>query len=246
MNLFKGILEIFLDAIYPNRCVGCGEIIPKDDGFCDYCFEMLSKTAGDKRCKVCGSRKKDCLCHYRVFHFTSATAPYYNEGVAKKAMWDFKFRRKIQFGRIFARQMALAVKTDFYGVDFDTVVYVPMPLKKRLKRGYNQSRELAVKVAEILNITLVENALGCNNKRYIQHKTHFKERFQNVKGVYYPNVSLKGRTVLLVDDIKTTGATLDECARALLKAGAIEVYCITGLISKKKDPKKKGKKLKNG
>ncbi len=239
MKFFKVLLKALREFIYPNRCVGCGEIIPEGDGFCDYCLETLPKTAFDRRCKVCGCIKKECQCKNRVFYFTAVSAPYYNTGVARKAMYGFKFRRQIYFGNVFAEKMALCVKTEFYGVCFDCVVYVPMLLSREIKRGYNQSRELAVRLAEILGLPLVENALGCNKKRSLQHKTSIKERFKNVRGIYYPNISLKGRKILLVDDIKTTGATLDECSRALLKAGAVEVYCITGLITKKLKKKKK-------
>lgn len=234
------IIESFLDALFPNQCVGCGDIIPKGDSLCGYCYEYISKTSADKRCFVCGCKKSDCQCKYRVFHFTACTAPFYNEDIAKKIVYAFKFRRKLEFAKFLSERMTLSVKTDFYGVDFNAVVYVPLPLKRELKRGYNQSRELALRIAEILNIPLVENALRCNGKRYTQHKVAVKDRFQNVKGAYYPNLSLKGRTVLLVDDIKTTGATLDECAKAILKAGANEVYCVTALISKRKNKKKVG------
>ncbi len=239
MSFFKDLYFAVLELVFPNRCAGCGAIIPEGEGFCDYCFEFLPKTAIDTRCKVCGNKKDHCSCKNHIFYFTSATAPYYNQGVAKKAMYIFKFRKKPYFANIFARQMALSVKTDFYGVRFTGIVYVPMPLKKELKRGYNQSYELAVKLSEILNIPLINNALGCNMKRISQHKTNYRERFKNVKGMYYPNVSLKGQRLLLVDDIKTTGATLNECSRSLLKAGANEVYCVTGLISKKHKKRKK-------
>lgn len=234
MNKLRCILDSILDVFYPNRCAGCDEIIPEGESFCDYCFEMLPKTGTDKLCKVCGCAKKDCQCKYHVFHFTGTVAPFYNDGPAKKAMYDFKFHKKLYFADFFAHQMALSVKTAFYGVNFNAVTYVPMPLKRELRRGYNQSYELAVRIARILGLPLAKNALGCNNKRKIQHRIHFKERFKNVRGIYYPNISLKGRTVLLVDDIKTTGATLDECAKALFKAGADNVYCITGLTTKRK------------
>lgn len=241
MNMLHSAVDSILNALFPNRCAGCNEIIPTGEGFCDYCFEMLPRTATDNLCKVCGCVKKYCQCKYHVFHFSGAIAPFYNDGPAKKGMYAFKFHKKPYFAKIYAKQMALSVKTAFYGVDFNAVVYVPLPLKRELTRGYNQSRELAVKLAEILNLPLVENALGCNNKKKIQHKTDIKERFKNVKGMYYPNISLKGRTVLLVDDIKTTGATLDECAKSLLKAGANDVYCVTGLTTKRKDKKSKRK-----
>ncbi len=240
MNLFKGIIDSFLDALFPNKCVSCGEIIPKDESLCDLCFEYLPCTNADNRCKVCGCVKRDCQCKYHVFHFTATTAPLYNTGSAKDVMYAFKFRKKLEFADFFAERMILSVKTDFYGVNFNAVTYVPLPLMRELKRGYNQSRELALRIAKALELPLVENALGCNTKRYAQHKTKLGDRFKNVKGAYYPNLSLKGRTVLLVDDIKTTGATLDECAKALLKAGANEVYCVTGLITKRKNKKKAG------
>lgn len=238
MIFLKKVIECILDAFFPNRCIGCNEIIEKGDSLCHYCFEMLPRTVNDKRCKVCGVPVKNCLCKRHVFYFTKATAPFYNEGVARKAMYAFKFRRKKYFAEFFARQMALSVRNDFDTVGFSGVVYVPLPLKRELKRGYNQSRELAYHLSKILNIPLIENALGCNTKRKMQHKTSLKDRFLNVKGVFYPNISLKGRRVLLVDDIKTTGATLSECARALLKAGAHEVYCVTGLTVKRKEKKK--------
>ncbi len=239
MRFFKRALECILDALYPNKCIGCDTIIPKGDNFCHFCHEALPRTATDKRCKVCGEPRNACLCNFKVFHFTRATAPFYNQGAAKQAMYALKFRRKNYFADFFAEQMAITVRTDYPNIGFGGIAYVPLPLKRELKRGYNQSRELALRLSKLLNIPLIENALGCNNKRKIQHSVKLKERFTNVKGAFYPNVSLNGRRILLVDDIKTTGATLDECSRALLKAGAYEVYCITGLISKGKNKDKK-------
>lgn len=233
------LIDTVLNAVFPNRCVGCNEIIDKGEYLCDYCYEMLPKTAESNCCKVCGNIKSSCFCKKHVFHFTSATAPFFNEGTAKQIMYAFKFRRKLYFADFLSTRMALSVRTEFYGVPLDSVAYVPMPAKRELKRGYNQSRELALRIAKLLELPLVENAIGCNEKRNLQYQTGLKDRFKNVKGVFYPNLSLKGRRILLVDDIKTTGATLDECSRALLKAGVEEVYCVTGLISSAK--KKEGK-----
>ena len=239
MGIVSKIINNILEAIYPSKCFGCDEIIPMGENLCDYCHEMISKTGTDNLCKVCGCVKNDCQCKHHVFHFTGTTAPFYNEGIAQKAMYDFKFNHKIQVSDFFAKHMAIAVKNNFHHIEFDAVVYVPMLFSKELKRGYNQSRELALKLAKILDVHLCENALGCNPKSKAQHKADYKERFENVKGLYYPNISLSGRTVLLIDDIKTTGATLDECAKALFKAGANDVYCVTALTTKKKDKTKK-------
>ena len=238
MDFIKKIVSSILDAIFPNKCIACDRIIPKGESLCVFCLEGLEKTNFDTRCKVCGNPENSCNCKSHVFHFTAATSPFYNEGVAQKIMYAFKFNRKIHFAKFIAERMAISVKNDFYGAYFDCVVYVPLNLKRELKRGYNQSRELAKELSMILNLPLVENALGCNEKRLPQYKADKKERFENVKGMFYPNVSLRGRKVLLVDDIKTTGATLDECSKALFKAGAVDVYCVTGLISKGKNKKR--------
>ncbi len=240
MGIIKALLYSIIDAFFPNKCIACFEIIPKGESLCCYCHEAMPKTNFDNRCRVCGNLKKQCDCKYRAFHFNGATSPFYNEGIARKAMYAFKFNRKIELADFFAQRMVISVNTDFNGVAFDAVAYVPLLLKDELKRGYNQSRELAANIAKILDMPLLENALGCYEKHHTQHKTKLQERFKNVKGIYYPNISINGRTVLLVDDIKTTGATLDECTKALFKAGADNVYCVTGLITKRKIKRRKG------
>ncbi|MGI6279283.1 MAG: ComF family protein [Acutalibacteraceae bacterium] len=244
MGIIKTILKSVLNAFFPNRCYGCNAIIPFDEGFCDYCSEELPKTARDSLCEICCCPKPKCQCSYHVFHFSGMAAPFYNENPAKRAMYSLKFNKRLYIADFFARQMALCVKTRFYDVCFDTVVCVPMPAKRQLKRGYNQSRELALRIAKILNIPFAENALGCDSTKKTQHTVSFKERFQNVKGKYFANFSLSGRTVLLVDDIKTTGATLNECAKQLLAAGADRVYCVTGLVTRYEE-KDKLKKVDN-
>lgn len=239
MNAIALAIKQFINALYPNKCAGCGRVIPENEGFCDFCFEMLPKIDLDKFCTRCGSAKSDCRCKHRTFRFEGAVAAYYNEGPARKAMYQFKFRRTGYFADFFAKKMTIAVKNAFYDAKIDAVAYVPLSVRNRLKRGYDQSRELASRVAENLGLPLLGNAIGCHKKKKPQHETEWKERFSNVRDMYFSNMSLKGRTILLVDDIKTSGATLDECAKVLLTAGADRVYCVTGLAVKQKNKRKK-------
>ena len=88
-----------------------------------------------------------------------------------------------------------------------------------------------------MRIDVFEDLLKCKYNRKSQHNMPFDERFQNVKGMYSFNYRIEGKTILLVDDIKTTGASLDECAKQLLLAGAEHIYCITGLVTVKKGKK---------
>ena len=240
MNIFKAIADCF----FPNNCLGCGEVLGDDEYFCDFCYSNFERCVADKICRKCGLPKKHCQCNRRVFHFDACAAPFRNDGPARLAMHKFKFREKPYYGKFFAEQMAIMVKQVYSDREFDFITYVPMNTLHKLRRGYNQSFVLADELSKILNIPIWVNVLKCRRKAKTQHLLSEKERFINVKGKYVCDVSLIGKNVLLVDDIKTTGATLDECAKQLMRSGADSVCCITGLITykdKKKDTKKESK-----
>ncbi len=238
MGLFKTIVA----ALFPNTCICCGQIIDEEEYLCEYCSEMAQSVDFTKTCRRCGLPKKECVCSKRVFHFSGSVAPFYNTGVIQKAMYAFKFGHKDYISKFFAQRMAITVKGCFSEVDFDVITFVPMALNKKLKRGYNQAELLAKDISKLLNVPLCSDVLLSAKNKTVQHKLGFDERFKNVKGKFLANKdrSLNGKTVLLVDDIKTTGATLDECSKQLLLLGADEVYCIAGLITAK-NKKKEGK-----
>ena len=234
--IFKELFNKIIAFVYPNYCLDCGEIIEEGEYFCDCCYELIHRINADKQCIKCGLPKGKCDCNKKVYSFSAITAPFYNKGGAQKAMYAYKFRRQKYVSEFFAEQMSLNFKYVYSDIHFDGICYVPLSSKSYRRRGFNQSREIAVKMSEILKIPLVENALGCKNKRKSQHKTKADKREENVKDKYYPLRRISGR-ILLVDDIKTTGATLNECAKQLLSSGAESVYCITGLITYNKDKK---------
>lgn len=237
-----GLFKVVISALFPNSCISCGDIIPEGEDLCEYCSEMVEAVDFTKMCSRCGILKNECLCSKRVFHFSGCASPFYNTGVMKQAMYSFKFGQKEYISKFFAERMALTVKSCYSNVNFDVIVFVPMTFRKRLKRGFNQSELLAKRISKLLKVPLCDNALLSLKGAKVQHTLKFDERFKNVKGKFAANrkCNLNGKTVLLVDDIKTTGATLDECAKQLLLLGADEVYCITGLTTAK-TKKKEGK-----
>ena len=234
MKVFKTIVN----ALFPRKCVSCGALVGQDDYLCEYCNEMLDTINYSKICLRCGLDKKNCDCKSVVFHFAGCVAPFVNKDQAKEAMYRFKFSKNFSSAQFFANEMAKTVKTVYNDIVFDGIDFVPMVTRKQLKRGFNQSEVLAVKLAEILNIKVYQNLLKAKYVSTTQHKLTLKERFKNVKGMYSANYKVTGKTILLVDDIKTTGATLDECAKQLLLAGADNVYCISGVITNSKKGKK--------
>lgn len=226
----KALINLIKEAFFPMTCAACGDVTEGGEPLCDYCREMLKPFNPIKRCLCCGNEKSDCECKNRVFHFDGLIAPFKNKDTAKQGIYAFKFGGKISNAGYFAEQMALCIKNEYREMHFDGVAFVPMHRLRFLKRGFNQSRVLAEKIAEILKLPL-EDTLVClkNGKR--QHDLFGKERFQNVKGRYKADKNATGKTFLLVDDIKTTGATLDECAKQLYLKGAEGVYCVTALIT---------------
>lgn len=242
--------ELFLDVLYPKQCVCCGDIIADGEELCDSCIRAIERIDPLKRCNKCGLVKKSCQCKIYAYHFEGTIAPFWNRGIAQQGIYSFKFRRKAHYGMFFAREMAKTVKNEFRDIKFDAVCYVPSAAGSFFKRGFNQSRILAQGVSKILDIPLVDGSIKCKFGFGIQHKLGRYKRFKNVRHKYYYNRSvsglLKDKTVLLVDDIKTTGATLDECSRQLLFSGASRVFCVTALITEpdlSSKPKEKQKGL---
>lgn len=232
------VFKIVLTALFPNKCVSCGEIVDEEYTLCEYCFEMAESVDFAKVCPRCGVKKSDCQCKSRVFHFAGCVSPFENEGVAQAIVYRYKFKKVHAASVFLAREMAKAVKMAYYDIDFDGIAYVPMHPIKQLKRGFNQSEELAKHLSKLLNISLCDRLLSCEYRRTSQHDMDVKERFKNVKGMYKTNYKVTGKTILLVDDIKTTGASFDECAKQLLLAGADNVYCVSAVGSKTKKGRK--------
>lgn len=236
MKLLNSLLQI----IFPNTCVTCNSISPEGEYFCDFCYEMLPQTGRDNLCRKCGLDEKSCNCKYNVYYFDGCVAPFYTTDTAKEAMYKYKFNKNERIAGFFAEKMVTAVKQSFNGINFDLVTYVPMTEREKIKRGYNQSEILARKISKIMDKPFAKGLIKCNEKKEKQHNLNYKERLKNVAGVYFCKENLSGKCILLVDDIKTTGATLSECSKQLLKCGASSVYCVTGLVSKSKKGKKDG------
>ncbi len=235
MSAFKNILSAF----FPNTCIACGEIINEDEHLCEYCFEMLERVDLIKNCTRCGLPKKHCDCKKHVFYYNGCIAPFYNDTSAKDAMYKYKFAKRQKNAEFFAQHLALAVKTVYYDINFDAVTYVPLNYRKFLKRGFNQSEVLARQISEILDLNLYDNLLYCKKNKVSQHDLkNPKDRFKNVAGLYGCKHQVTGKNILLIDDIKTTGATLNECAKQLILSGADKVYCVTGLITYNRKDKK--------
>ena len=236
----KKIFRAAAAAFFPKTCASCGEIIPEEAWLCGDCRKGILRCDAATRCRGCGLPKKVCACKNRLFRFEGCVAPLINSEQVRNAMLRFKYGDYKTVAGFFAGQMADCIRKEYKGIGFDGICYVPMHPLKRFRRGYEPARMLAGALSELLGIPLKSGLLAC--VRYTgkpQHELDFEGRRANVKHLYRTTASVEGKTLLLVDDIKTSGFTLDECAKELLNAGASSVWCAAALMTYPKPKKEK-------
>ncbi len=198
------------DYIFTVHCPYCGKVIPRGELACNNCKSHFPENA---------------ITEYAIGGYKCAVAfPY--SGQFKDAIISFKFKNCGAYAKLFAKTLTDAINEVFPNEHFDVVTSVPMHKKAEKERGYNQARLLARECALILDIEYAE-LLEKYKENKPQHSIKAEERAKNVKGVYRipDKTSAYGKSVLIIDDVITTGNTLGECARTLKSAGCKDVFC---------------------
>lgn len=219
------IIEYILWLLFPKRCAVCNVLINKGQMLCKDCSDNIERIK--KVCIVCGNDKKFCVCKRRTFHFRGATSVFNHGDYSKQAINFFKFRGNSEIANFLSYEMIINIKENFQDIKFDYVIPVPMHPFKKFIKGFNHSELLAKKIACGLG---VKYASPIKKLRFntTQHSSTYQKRRENVKGLFCCE-QIKAKNILLIDDIKTTGATLDECARQLMFGGVHNVYCATAV-----------------
>lgn len=228
--MIKEVIYKMLYALFPRRCELCGSIVALDICRCDNCLN-LPQIKGDV-CSSCGCAKSDCNCKKHKNEYKAIIAPYYYKDYAVCCVHRFKFNDYPELSVAMAKDIAHCVKERYNDIDFDCVTYVPLSKKRFKKRGYNQSQLLAESIGSEIGVE-VKNLLYKVFDNKSQRTQSHRERKVNVYGAYdlIDNVDVADKTILLIDDVKTTGSTLNECAKMLKIYGAKSVYCATFAIT---------------
>ncbi len=230
-----------LDLLYPPHCSSCGAVLPAqiNKALCRACTDQI-RWMGEDRCVRCGDAvgpgigaASDCVsCRANPPRFVNAAvcALKYEEGPARDLVLALKFGGKSHLaktlGRILARRIAHTSLLDASG----GAVIVPAPLMRAalFKRGYNQAEELAVAVADELKLKLETRLLKKIRATRPQAMLSEKQRRENLVGAFACDAKrarkYKAATILLIDDVITTGSTISECARTLHGAGAKKIF----------------------
>ena len=219
--------------IYISGCIFCGKKLNAGDRVCRECIESLPLITGEI-CTRCGLETVNCNCKVGDFAFESNVAPYRYDGSVKSIVKRMKFSKLPQLLKPMFDDMLATFRRRYDLISFDAVTYVPADTLSRLERGFDQSEELAHKFSQSLGIPMrktLEKKYGTRPQKAM--KT-LNQRRGNVRGKFKAISDVKGLTLLLVDDVATTGSTLSECAKTLRRAGAKQVFCITYAITCKK------------
>ncbi|MBR4949533.1 MAG: ComF family protein [Clostridia bacterium] len=232
-RIYKNILWLF----FPHRCVFCNEVVKRKEITCQKC-EKEVKFIKDNTCRLCGRDIENCFCgNEKCYYLRNVTCFYYHKAGAKGII-NFKVSypddRKLD---VFSDFMADKIKKSYIGVDFDIIAPVPLHKRKFRKRGYNQSFLLAKWISKKSDIKLIGDLLIKWKETPGQHKLNREERRKNLKDSFKVNekYDIKGLRILLIDDVITTGSSLNECSRMLIKMGADSVYCATLAATGKKE-----------
>ncbi len=213
-----------LDLIFPNRCPLCGEVINWKYEYCQGCFDELPYT-GEEFCHGCGNISSSCICHRNENLFSRCYAAFYYLDSAKGGVVYLKNTKNNVFPRLFAEKIKSDIEADPYEFKADFIVPVPMSKTKLRKRGFNQAEVLADALSQQLNIPICNNALVKSISFVAQHKLSATRRKSNASHLYSAgkNIDIKGKTVIIVDDVMTTGSTINSCAEILLEMGAEKI-----------------------
>jgi ComF family protein len=232
-KMFKKIINFIL----PPRCLNCGKVINNDDALCVECLKKINFITAPY-CKKCGKPlehniSNDLVCGEclnttkRSCFRISRSAVIYDE-FSKKIILDFKFASHIENKKLLANWMFLA-GTDIWKKDCDVIIPVPMHFTRFFKRRYNQSAIIAKELSKLCKIDVMYDVLKKGKYTKPQIECTSKQRIKNLKDAFYIENSekIKGKRIVLIDDVYTTGSTLKECAKTLLKAGAKSVDTLT-------------------
>ncbi len=238
------MLHAILDIIYPARCPICEEIVlPKGMRVCSACKEKL-KYIIEPRCFRCSKpieqeEEEYCRdCQRGPHHFDQGYAVWIYDEAMKRSVAGFKYRGKREYAKFYTEEVLRIYGTWIKRLAPDALVPIPIHSSKYAERGYNQADILACGIGKELGLPVLSNLLIRCRKTLPQKTLSDKERFQNLKTAFEMNKKRLNSfqkqisKVLLVDDIYTTGSTIEACAQVLKSHGIKEVYFIVLCIGK--------------
>jgi ComF family protein len=231
IHLMKTAFNSLLHLFFPHTCAGCGsDILQHDQLLCLHCIERLPHTnfhrfAGNPVEKIFWGRLP-IACATSFLYFTKSS-------LLQHLVHQFKYNGKKEIGQYIGRRMGeVLLESSRFG-PVDALVPLPLYAARERKRGYNQSGILCEGIAEIMQVPVLKNIITRKSATETQTRKNRTERWANISGRFelLQPETVRDKHILLVDDVITTGATLEACGQELMAAGNTRLSIFTMAIS---------------
>lgn len=227
MSFFEKLCRL----VYPSRCPGCDDILVGDDLLCPVCREnkKLFAPIREPRCMICGRQMSlgSTVCENcnEQKHEYLRGFPAFEYSSVKDSLYRFKYGSRAEYAKFYANSMARIIGYNIVSLKPDALLPVPIHKKRLQKRGYNQAELLCKRIGEILDIPVYTNLVSRVSDTKPLKNLDRKERENNLKGSFKSTLNdVKLSTIVIIDDIYTTGSTIDELSRTLKECGVQKIY----------------------
>lgn len=231
VRIIKKIWNRLLDILYPKTCCFCGRVSGQE--LCDACREKVFYIR-EPRCKKCGKpiryeEQEYCRdCQKQSFHYIQGKSLWIHKGAVPWSIYQFKYHNRRIYGRFYAQELYRLYGKWIREQKIDLIVPIPLHWWRKRKRGYNQAEIIARHLGELTGIPV--DAKIVIRKKYTkpQKTLNNKERVKNLKDVFeIKKTQVSGKHILLIDDIYTTGSTIDAVSRLLLEKKHNKIWFLT-------------------
>ena len=226
------IIDNVLNIIYPRRCAVCHRILADQKSLCCPECRDVFQVINNDYCMKCGKPVKpeeeyctDCRGKHR--NFDRGRSVFVYDDRMRRSLVRYKYYGNREYGRYFAGEICRHLGGEICRWKTDLIVPVPLTSAKRRRRGFNQAEDLAEKVGLSMKIPVGTDILRKNHDTRSQKKLDAEERQRNLKGAFSAEQPLNGLKILIIDDVYTTGSTMEAVSECLKNAGAGTVYFVT-------------------
>ena len=220
------------DYLFPRRCAICDDVICSSEYICKKCGSKIRYISGDT-CIKCGksiqnSSRLYCYDCSRKIHIYDKGYSVFEYNQIKNSLYRFKYSGRAEYARYYAYTANSHLGTVLRGLGADALIPVPIHKKRLKERGYNQAEVFANELSKLLNIPVYNDYLIRKKATVPLKLLDVQERANNLKKAFIirPN-SVELETIIIIDDIYTTGATIDEISRVLRDNGVQKIYFLT-------------------
>lgn len=235
-NICKKLDGWIMALLYPPRCPLCDEVAAEGFPICPGCRKNI-RVVREPVCKKCGkplshSRKEFCLdCMDGKHSFTQGKALWVYEEHVKESVYRFKYQGRRDYGKVYAQEMAETYGAWIRARHIQVIAPIPLYPGKKKRRGFNQAEEVARELGRILDIPVRKNLLVRIRDTRPQKELNLAERKNNLKKSFKTTENVvQLEYILIIDDIFTTGSTMDAASLVLKGAGAGKIYfCCIGI-----------------